>query len=112
VLTATALTRLTHEWFKKMILDGIFVMLVVVVGMWSARLSIKSAIENTESAVGAVRYLLFETYIVTGIVCLLWFIGWADVVVMTMMSVRFAELLCHDYNKLFENYHTLKQGKN
>lgn len=95
-----------------MIADTIFVILIVAVGVWSARLSIKSAIENTESPVGAVRYLLFETYIVAGVVCLLWVIGWADVVVMTMMSVRFAELLCHDYNKLFENYHTLKQGKN
>ncbi len=75
-------------------------------------MSVKAAIENTASPEGAVRYLLYEAYIVAGIVGLLWFMGWADVVVVTMMSVRFAELLFYDYNKLFENYHTLKQGKN
>jgi len=91
-----------------MLADGIFGALLVLVSMWSARISIKSSIENSSSPEGAIRYLLLETYFVTGVVCLLWFIGWADFIVMTMMSVRFAELLCHDYNKMIENYHTLK----
>jgi hypothetical protein len=54
--------------------------------------------------------MLNETYLVTGILVLLYVIGGVDTVVMTMFIVRKAELLIYDYPKLIQNYHTLKEG--
>jgi uncharacterized paraquat-inducible protein A len=73
-------------------------------------LSVKSAIENSTTPNGCIQYMLHETYLVTGILVLLYVIGWVDIFVMTMFIVRTAELLVYDYSKLIQNYHTLKEG--
>jgi hypothetical protein len=93
-----------------MIADGILIFLMIGAGIWSARLSVKSAIENSTTPNGCIQYMLNETYLVTGILVLLYVIGGVDTVVMTMFIVRKAELLVYDYSKLIQNYHTLKEG--
>lgn len=93
-----------------MIADGILILLMIGAGIWSARLSIKSAIENSTTPSGCIHYMLNETYLVAGMMVLLYVIGWVDIFVMTMFIVRTAELLVYDYPKLIQNYHTLKEG--
>lgn len=93
-----------------MIADGILILLMIGAGIWSARLSVKSAIENSTTPSGCIQYMLNETYLVAGMLVLLYVIGWVDIFVMTMFIVRTAELLVYDYPKLIQNYHTLKEG--
>lgn len=95
-----------------MIADSIVLFLMVGAGVWSARLSLKSAIENSDTPLGCIRYVLWETYLVTGMVFLLYALGLIDSFALVMFSVRMADLLIYDYPKLMNDYHTLKQGKN
>ncbi len=80
------------------------------VGLVSAKMSVSSAVRDSETREQMLRFLIRETYWLTAAIFVLYYFGLVDTFVIGMFKARMIWLLTYDYNSLLKNFDALKKS--